>query len=47
MCRHGLMCFVAGDLPTAAENKKSVQPQSNREHGLWMFAVQSGYVFLS
>ena len=47
MVRHGLMCSVVGDLTTAVENKKSVQTQSNREYGLWMFAVQSGYVFLS
>ena len=47
MVRHGLMCSVVGDLTTAVENKKSIQAQSNREYGLWLFAVQSGYVFLS
>lgn len=47
MSRHGLMCSVVGDLTTAVENKASITQQSNREYGLWMFALQSGYVFLS
>ena len=47
MSRHGLMCSVVGDLTTAVENKASILHQSNREYGLWMFAIQSGYVFLS
>lgn len=47
MSRHGLMCSVVGDLTTAVENKESIHTQSNREYGLWLFAVQSGYVFLS
>lgn len=47
MARYGLMCSVVGDLTTAVENKESCVEQRNLEYGLWQFAVQSGFVFLS
>ena len=47
MTRRGLVCSIVGDLTTAVENKESCETQRNREYGLWQFAVQGGYVFLS
>ncbi|MBP3633847.1 MAG: hypothetical protein J6J43_04655 [Oscillospiraceae bacterium] len=47
MTRHGIMCSIVGDLTTAVENRESCTEQRNREYGLWQFAVQSGFVFLS
>lgn len=47
MSRYGLMCSVVGDLTTGVENKESCVAQTNRDYGLWQFAVQSGFVFLS
>ena len=47
MTRRGVMCSIVGDLTTAVENKETCQTQSNRAYGLWQFAVQSGFVFLS
>jgi len=47
MHHHGLMCSVVGDLTTAVENKESCAEQTHLRYGLWQFAVQSGYVFLS
>lgn len=47
MSRRGVMCSIVGDLTTAVENKESCETQRNREYGLWQFAVQSGFVFLS
>ena len=47
MSRYGVMCSVVGDLTTAVENKETCVAQTNREYGLWQFAVQSGFVFLS
>lgn len=47
MSRRGLMCSIVGDVTTAVENKESCREQSNLRYGLWQFAVQSGFVFLS
>jgi len=33
--------------PDPAENKESCRAQQHREYGLWQFATQSGFVFLS
>ena len=47
MVRRGFMCSVVGDLTTGVENKESCLTQANRNYGLWQFAMQGGYVFLS
>lgn len=47
MTRRGLICSIVGDLTTAVESKESCIGQRNLEYGLWQFAVQGGYVFLS
>jgi len=47
MERRGVMCSIVGDLTTAVENKESCRTQRHREYGLWQFATQSGFVFLS
>ena len=47
MSRHGLMCSVVGDLTTAVENKETCKTQENLKYGLWKFATQRGFVFLS
>ena len=47
MDRRGVMCSIVGDLTTAVENKESCVTQRNREYGLWQFATQSGFVFVS
>ena len=47
MERRGVMCSIVGDLTTAVENKQSCRTQRHREYGLWQFATQSGFVFLS
>ncbi|MBQ9968745.1 MAG: hypothetical protein IJO88_08495 [Oscillospiraceae bacterium] len=47
MSRCGVMCSVVGDLTTGVENKETCVAQSNRDYGLWQFAVQSGFVLLS
>lgn len=41
----GFLCSAIREAVTAVENKKSARTEANKEHGLWVTAVQNGFVY--
>lgn len=45
MHNRGFLCSAVREAVTAVENKISARTESNKEHGLWVTAVQNGFVY--
>ncbi|MCD6322302.1 MAG: hypothetical protein J7L77_04685 [Clostridiales bacterium] len=45
MHSRGFLCSTIRQAVTAVENKKSARTEANKEHGLWVTAVQNGFVY--
>ena len=45
MHNRGFLCSAIRQAVTAVENKESARKESNKEHGLWVTAVQNGFVY--
>jgi len=45
MFRRGFLCSTIREAVTAVENKESARTESNKEHGLWVTAIQNGFVY--
>lgn len=45
MFRRGFMCSAIRQAVTAVENKESARNEMNKEHGLWVTAIQNGFVY--
>jgi hypothetical protein len=45
MFRRGFMCSTIRQAVTAVENKISARHELHKEHGLWVTAIQNGFVY--
>jgi len=45
MHSRGFLCSTIRQAVTAVENKESARTEANKEHGLWVTAVQNGFVY--
>ena len=45
MFRRGFLCSTIREAVTAVENKESARNESNKEYGLWVTALQNGFVY--